>query len=413
VLKRLPIDLKPDMSRVVCLPYNTENEKSVHKIYSNVLSLNENELQKTYDDFMEDFSFRHKFFMDILENAYQLIEKRIPASAQPMSDVQKKVLASYFLKEFSIETAALFNPSIVVHPVQDNPKKTKILMSLRATGEGHISSIEFVEGYIGADGSMELVGRKKSCSLPCLDTVSVGKSEIQFDESLSYDEQVIFPLTPDESNGIEDVRFVQFADDYGQAFYYGTFTAYDGVNIKSKLIQTEDFKKFSIDSMNGAAIDDKGMALFPKKINGQYAMISRQGGEDIRIMFSDDICSWESSELLLRPQFPWQFGKLGNCGSPIETDNGWLVLTHGVGPIRKYMIGAILLDKNDPRKVIGQTKEAILSAKNEEREGYVPNVVYSCGGLLVNKQLFIPFAVSDISSSVVSVDVDVLINSMK
>lgn len=224
---------------------------------------------------------------------------------------------------------------------------------------------------------------------------------------------MIFPLTRDESNGIEDVRFVKFEDGNNENSYYGTFTAYDGKLIKSKLICTRDFKKYTIRSMKGSAISDKGMALFPRKINGKYAMISRQDGENIRIMFSKDILYWESSEIIQEPEFPWQFGKLGNCGSPIELDEGWLLLTHGVGSLRKYVIGACLLDLNDPSKVIAKLKEPLLSPNKDEREGYVPNVVYSCGGILHNRQIILPYAMSDSVSGFVTVDVAALVSRMK
>ena len=284
---------------------------------------------------------------------------------------------------------------------------------MRATGEGHISSIEFVEGYIGQNGELDLIDRESSCNLPKLCVADIEKSVLEFNDDVSLNEQVIFPLTRDESNGIEDVRFVKFEDGNNENSYYGTFTAYDGKLIKSKLICTRDFKKYTIRSMKGSAISDKGMALFPRKINGKYAMISRQDGENIRIMFSKDILYWESSEIIQEPEFPWQFGKLGNCGSPIELDEGWLLLTHGVGSLRKYVIGACLLDLNDPSKVIAKLKEPLLSPNKDEREGYVPNVVYSCGGILHNRQIILPYAMSDSVSGFVTVDVAALVSRMK
>ena len=233
------------------------------------------------------------------------------------------------------------------------------------------------------------------------------------DADIPLNEQVIFPLTADESNGIEDVRFVRFEEDGGNSEYYGTFTAYDGSNIKSKLICTSDFKKYTIHSMKGSAVNDKGMALFPKKINNKYVMISRQDNENIRIMYSDNLLCWENSTILQTPEFPWQFGKMGNCGSPIEVDEGWILLVHGVGPLRKYVMGAYLLDKANPEKIIARTKNYMLSARGKEREGYVPNVVYSCGGICNKGILYIPFALSDISSGVVTVKVKELIGSME
>lgn len=411
MLKRLPIELKPDMRRVVCLPFNTENKQCTERICNDILTLDSETIDSTFDALMNEFSFRHKGFTEILKGAFSRIKKHIPHDLS-LSIKQQLLIASYFVKEYSLEGAALFNPSIVVHPQQDRNDELKILISLRATGEGHISSIEFIEGYIDSNNNMTLSERKPGCRLPKLKSADIEKSVMQFDDDVLLNEQVIYPLTADESNGIEDVRFVQFADENGKKSYYGTFTAFDCINIKSKLICTDDFKKYTIRSLKGQAVNDKGMALFPRKINNRYAMISRQDGENIRIMFSDDLLTWESSQILQAPEFPWQFGKLGNCGSPIELDEGWLLLAHGVGPLRKYVMGAYLLDKTDPTKVLKRTRQPMLQAKGKEREGYVPNVVYSCGGICHNDTVFIPFALSDFVSSVVSVPVNDLLGMM-
>jgi predicted GH43/DUF377 family glycosyl hydrolase len=416
LLKRLEVKLVPDKRRVVCLPLpfssNKEKIQRVKRIYENIIRLDEKSTQKTYNDFMGDFSYRHKSFLRILKDILSQIKQYLPVNYQ-LTEIQQLVLASYFVMEYSIEAAALFNPSLIMHPVQDNKDKLKILISLRAIGEGHISSIEFVEGYIDQNGDVGIIDRELSCSLPKLCAVDIEKSVLEFNDYVSLNEQVIFPLSPDESHGIEDVRFVKFYDGNNEESYYGTFTAYDGKNIKSKLICTTDFKKYTICSMKGSAIGDKGMALFPKKINGNYSMISRQDGENIRIMFSDDLICWENSEIIQTPEFPWQYGKLGNCGSPIELDEGWLLLIHGVGPIRKYVMGAYLLDKNNPTVVLKRTKEPILVANGIEREGYVPNVVYSCGGICHKDRIYIPFGISDLSSGMVSVTVADLLNSMQ
>ncbi|HEM49529.1 MAG TPA: glycosidase [Caldithrix sp.] len=416
MLKRFNLKLEPDKRRVICLPLhfssNEEKTQRIKRIYKNIIKLDEESTQKTYNDIMKEFSNRHKSFLNILKDTFNQIEQHLPDNHQ-LTETQQLVLASYFVMEYSIEAAALFNPSLVIHPVQDNKDKLKILISLRATGEGHISSIEFVEGYIGQNGELDLIDRESSCNLPKLCVADIEKSVLEFNDDVSLNEQVIFPLTRDESNGIEDVRFVKFEDGNNENSYYGTFTAYDGKLIKSKLICTRDFKKYTIRSMKGSAISDKGMALFPRKINGKYAMISRQDGENIRIMFSKDILYWESSEIIQEPEFPWQFGKLGNCGSPIELDEGWLLLTHGVGSLRKYVIGACLLDLNDPSKVIAKLKEPLLSPNKDEREGYVPNVVYSCGGILHNRQIILPYAMSDSVSGFVTVDVAALVSRMK
>ncbi len=410
MLKRLHIELTPDIRRVVCLSFGTENRDAVLRIYKSVIALSPEDVQHTYENLNQEFLSRHINFLSMLKRTFQKIQKYLPIEYK-LSETRQLLIASYFLKEYSVEAAALFNPSMIVHPNQDDPNRVKILMSLRATGEGHISSIEFVEGYIGKNGEVELLDRGLRCVLPQVTMAGVQKSIVEFDADTPLSEQVIFPLSEDESNGIEDVRFVRFEDN-GKSKFYGTFTAYDGHNIKSKLISTPDFKKFTISSMAGSAVNDKGMALFPKKINNKYAMISRQDGENIRIMYSDDLLFWENSKVLQAPEFPWQFGKLGNCGSPIEVEEGWILLVHGVGPLRKYVMGAYLLDKINPEKIIARTKNYVLSAKGKEREGYVPNVVYSCGGICSNDILYIPFAISDISSGIVTINVKELIDSM-
>jgi len=417
LLKRLAIDLKPDIKRVVCFPYyhsiEKEKKKTIERIYNGIKSMDQVLIQETHNMVITEFSARHKTFFKIIDNTYKHIKKYLPQEADQLSAMQQELLASYFLKEYSVEAAALFNPSMVVHPVQDSNEKLKILISLRATGEQHISSIEFFEGYIKQDNEIELLQRGRHCRLPELKVADIEKSVLVFENDVLLNEQVIFPMTTDESNGIEDVRFVKFTDDQGKHSYYGTFTAYDGRIIKSKLICTEDFKRFTVRSLKGRGINDKGMALFPRKIDNKYVMISRQDGENIRIMYSDDILTWQSSQIIQVPELPWQLAKLGNCGSPIEINDGWLLLVHGVGPVRKYVIGAYLLDKKDPTKILKRTKKPMLQAQDDEREGYVPNVVYSCGGICHNDTVFIPFALSDYASSVVSIAVNDILNMME
>jgi len=417
LLKRLSVELKPDNRRVICFPYyhtvEEEIQKSVVRIYNSTRSLGKVLIHDTHKEMMDEFSFRHKNYGRILENTFRHIEKYIPGQPTDLEKNYRELLASYFLKEYSVEAAALFNPSMVIHPRQDKSDKLKILMSLRAAGEQHISSIEFAEGYINKNNQMELLERGIGCIMPEAGSVNIEKSVLEFAEDIPLNQQVIFPLTPDESNGIEDVRFVRFKDDDETISYYGTFTAYNGREIKSKLISTTDFRNYTIRSMKGKAIRDKGMALFPRKIANKYVMISRQDGDNIRLMYSGDILTWESSKIIQTPEFAWQFAKIGNCGSPIELDEGWLLLVHGVGPVRKYVMGAYLLDKNDPAIILKRTKKPMLQATGGEREGYVPNVVYSCGGICHNSNLFLPFAISDFASGVVTVPVKDLLKMME
>ena len=236
--------------------------------------------------------------------------------------------------------------------------------------------------------------------------------EVSFHADHSISERVIFPVSKNESRGIEDARFVQFFNDTGEVVYYATYTAYNGT-ILPQLIETKDFIKFNILTLNGKAVQNKGMALFPRKIGGRYAMLSRQDGENNHIMFSDNIHFWQESQIIQEPEYPWEFIQIGNCGSPLETNEGWIVLTHGVGPMRKYCIGAILLDLEKPTKIIARLDEPLLAPHEKEREGYVPNVVYSCGALIHNNELVIPYAMSDINSGIATVAVKDLLNCMR
>jgi predicted GH43/DUF377 family glycosyl hydrolase len=236
--------------------------------------------------------------------------------------------------------------------------------------------------------------------------------EVVYTPEQRLSERIIFPSTPAEINGIEDARFVQFQYDDGRMTYYATYTAYDGEVILPQLLETPDFLHFEIHTLNGPAVQNKGMALFPRKINGLYVMLSRQDNENIFLMYSDQIHFWYAKEVLLKPTYPWEFVQLGNCGSPIETEAGWLVLSHGVGPMRKYAIGAFLLDLRDPSQVIGRLREPLLSPNEDEREGYVPNVVYSCGGLIHGRELIIPYAISDYATTFATVSLDELLTEL-
>jgi len=225
-------------------------------------------------------------------------------------------------------------------------------------------------------------------------------------------ERVIFPVSENESSGIEDARFVQFFDDNGEVTYYATYTAYNGFTILPQLIETKDFITFKVTTLNGNAVQNKGMALFPRRIDGSYVMLSRQDGENNHIMFSDNIHFWQESEIIQEPTWPWEFIQIGNCGSPLETDKGWIVLTHGVGPMRQYCIGAMLLDLENPANIIARLEEPLLAPHEEEREGYVPNVVYTCGAILHNSDLIVPYGMSDITCGIATVNVSELINCM-
>jgi predicted GH43/DUF377 family glycosyl hydrolase len=290
-------------------------------------------------------------------------------------------------------------------------------MSLRSVGEGHISSIQFRAGTIDAEGGIQLDPTSGFVSLAEIQPNARYRKKkviyaIDFPAALSLDERVIFPVSANESNGIEDARFVRFVERDGTVLYYATYTAYNGHSISPQLIETRDFLHFRVLTLDGSAVQNKGMALFPRRIDGRYVMLSRQDNENLLIMFSDDPHSWSDASVVLRPSAPWEAIKIGNCGSPIETEAGWLVITHGVGPMRTYSLGAALLDLDDPTRVIGRLDDPLVSAEGGEREGYVPNVVYSCGALLHGRTLVLPYAMSDRVTTIVSVSLDDLLAAL-
>jgi predicted GH43/DUF377 family glycosyl hydrolase len=332
--------------------------------------------------------------------------------------VQRQLIGAYFLNEYSFEASALFNPSIVRHPDQSGAPKggLRFILSLRATGEGHVSSLTFRAGTIAADGSLTVDPTARLASSPRIGRRVSGQDgdhvELVFKPEEDVSERVIFPVTESQSNGIEDARFVEFSNG-DRKTYYATYTAYSGQAIRSELIETRDFVSFRLAPLRGTAARNKGMALFPRKIGGKYAMIARQDNENLYLIYSDDLYTWDGGQAILKPEFPWEFVQIGNCGSPIELDEGWLLLTHGVGPVRKYSIGAALLDKRDPSKVLARSREPLLRPEPSEREGYVPNVVYTCGAIRHNDQIILPYAVSDTFSNFATIKISALMQAMK
>ena len=479
-IKRKKIKIMGDSSRVITRLHRPSDAQHALRIIQRVLDLSDTIAENLLAQIMLDFSKRHRDIKRVFERHLNEVKDHIPRDTM-LSETKKTLIGAYFTMEYSVESAALFNPSIVPHPVQSHLAKgsLRFIMSLRATGEGHVSSIVFRSGVIDRNNTLRFdpisdyieasnvhlkpvynqhlfnlkLNEMEACneitsyllnhlpddftynqlkeiitklrSNPHFSEVLQNETfeimywladnnyEINFNSGHQISERIIFPVSKNESNGIEDARFVQFFDDNGEVTYYATYTAYNGFIILPQLIKTKDFIRFEVMTLNGKAVHNKGMALFPRKIDDRYVMLSRQDGENNHIMFSDNIHFWHESEIIQVPTSPWEFIKIGNCGSPLEIDEGWLVLTHGVGHMRQYCIGAMLLDLENPKKIIARLEEPLLVPREEEREGYVPNVVYTCGAIIHNNELVIPYAMSDLMSGIATIGLSELLNCMR
>jgi predicted GH43/DUF377 family glycosyl hydrolase len=425
-LNRQALHLRPDPARVIVRPFkpateprdlNPTDKMRANHIVDRVLALDPEAVATQLADVVDNFQGRHRNLLETFEARADEMEDAF-AKHGVFSKAQRRLVGAYFLSEYSFEASALFNPSIVPHPDQSDAPKggTRVIISLRAIGEGHVSSLTFRTGTIAADGSLTVDPTARLASVPRISDRVSGpdgeRVELIFKPEEDLSERVIFPVTESQSNGIEDARFVEFADS-DRKIYYATYTAYSGRAIRSELIETSDFMSFRLAPLRGAAARNKGMALFPRKIDGRYAMIARQDNENLYLIYSDDLYTWDGGQAILKPQFPWEFVQIGNCGSPIELDEGWLLLTHGVGPVRKYSIGAALLDKRDPSKVLARSREPLLRPEPSEREGYVPNVVYTCGAMRHNDLIVLPYAVSDTFSSFATIKISALMEAME
>lgn len=471
--------VRPDRTRVLLRPFRPSSGDIARRIVARVMALSDEQANSLLEQVLSDFARRHGQVESFFRNRFRQVSLYLADGALPPL-ARQLLIGAHFTNEYSIESAALFNPSIVPHPDQSGlpDGALRFILSLRATGEGHISSVTFRAGILSATQVVELTPPALGVLEPerthdaaytkglfahkleeagvandfcrrvleklhedftlkdlravllasgLTDTsestaaraahgillVAESNFEVNFSADSQLSQRVLFPSAPSQSNGIEDARFVRFQNDNGSVIYYATYTAYDGRFTLPQLLETTDFVHFKFRTLNGPAIQNKGMALFPRKINGQYVMLSRQDDENILIMFSKRVHTWAAPKILLTPSRPWEFLKLGNCGSPIETDAGWLVFSHGVGAMRKYCLGAFLLDLNDPTRVIGCLREPLLSPDETEREGYVPNVVYSCGSLLHGRNLIIPYAMSDSATSFATVPLAALLAAME
>ena len=418
-----PLRLLPDPARVVVRPFHIPIDAGViagrpgrvRRIVDSVLALDEEMAEIELELVLRDFEARHWQTRNVFMLRYAEIEAALNLDSDVISEIKKQLIGAYFCHEYSYAAAALMNPSVIPHPDQSglSDGALRIAMSLRAVGEGHISSVAFREGILGPGDNVELMPEPPFATA-ANGAIEVGNGAIEVhrhrDSSLSG--TVLFPMTAAQSNGLEDMRLVQFTHDDGSVEWLGTYTAFNGASIRSEMLRTRDFRTFTLLPMGGPAARNKGMALFPRKVGGEYLMIGRQDGENVFLIRSDRLDQWGEGQLLLTPKFSWEMVQLGNCGSPIELDEGWLLLTHGVGAMRKYSVGAVLLDKHDPSKVIGRMSQPLLSPADQDREGYVPNVVYSCGGLRHGDLIFIPYGVADSSVAFAFVPIASLIAAL-
>ena len=479
---RKPVRFKSDPTRIIARFFFPGPESRVQSIIQRIAEMPDQAAQLVLNQSLRDFSARHRNISKIYKKHFDRVRDIMAGrngDMNQLSEYKKMLIGAYFTNEYSIESAAFFNPSMVEDPDQTGLQEgdKRVIISFRATGEGHISSIVFRGGVLDAENNLHLkptgklvdeaeavrnyVYQKESFSkkleemhtdedivkmvmdklrfefdynelhvaveetiresnpnyqqkkmLQTIAWLADSHYEINFSLDTAISERVIFPIAAAESNGIEDARFVKFTESDGSVKYYATYTAYNGFSILPKLVETKDFYHYKFMPIHGENAQNKGMALFPRKINGKYAMLSRLDGINNYIMFSDDINLWDKAEIIQSPKFPWEFIQIGNCGSPIETEYGWLVITHGVGTMRKYCMGATLLDIDDPTKVIGQLSEPMITPNEEEREGYVPNVVYSCGSIIHNNELVVPYAMSDTASTFAAIPLDELFSRL-
>lgn len=424
------IDILPDRlfaepGRVVIRPFqvgpipkSTQEAATsrMNRIVNSVLEMSEEACETELTLVDQDFTGRHWQTKRIYLDRFNQIREGLGLE-RGLSSTRQELIGAYFCHEYSYASAALMNPSIVAHPDQNGlaEGQLRLVMSLRAVGEGHISSVVFRECIIDSAGGFRLIPQSSlSVALqhaPQPSSIPGAVKIARFVET-PLSGAVLFPMTDQQRNGIEDMRLVRFEQPDGRILYCGTYTAYNGRDIQSEILITEDFQNFELCPLQGGASRNKGMALFPRQIDGQYAMIGRQDGENIFYHTSPDLLRWESGQKLITPHYPWELVQMGNCGSPIEIDEGWLLLTHGVGAMRKYSIGAVLLDKKDPSKILGRSMTPLLAPHAEQREGYVPNVVYTCGAVALGRKLFVPYAVADSSVAFAWMDIDSMLSSL-
>jgi Predicted glycosylase len=413
-INRTNLRLNPDSRKVIPRYLNAGNERSLAKL-KRIMNLADTHKADLLNQVMQEFSGRYRNIEDIFMKHFESISYLLPDNTvQDLSTEKKLLIGSYFTMEYAYEAAAVFNPSVVEAPEQSGlaAGEKRVVISFRATGESHISSLIFKQAILDEQANIRFDPDGQLLCEGVVKHLSETSYSLSFPTDSTLSERVIFPVTLNEKNGIEDARFVQFTDTDGDRTYMATYTAYNGSMIMPCLIETKDFCHFRMSQMTGAAAVNKNLALFPRKINGQYAMLARIDGVNNFIMFSNDRYQWPTAELLQEPKYDWELVQIGNGGAPIETEKGWLVITHGVGPMRKYCLGASLFDINDPRIELGRLKAPFLLPNEDERHGYVPNVVYSCGSIVHGDKLFVPYAVSDHATSFATVNLTSLLHEI-
>jgi predicted GH43/DUF377 family glycosyl hydrolase len=415
-IKRLPFHFNADPKKVILLYLDPLESERLGRFHQYLNAIKDEDAQELLDQTMELFDHRHRRLKDtLIEHA----ERGLSAmkSGHEFSEIKKLVFGSFLTKEYSVEAAALFNPSIVEHPDQSGLAEgdTRFVLSLRSVGEGHISSVGFMEGVIDAKDQIRFTPQGP-LRTPGVKTVPQGGDDdhydISFDKDIPLPERIIFPQAKSESMGMEDLRLVKFTNG-NETNYLGTYTAYNGKNILSKMLETKDFQHFNIRKFKGSEVDNKGIAFFPRKIDGKYVVLSRQGGESLCIMTSDDYMTWNHKEPLQKPTRAFELVQIGNCGSPIETPEGWLMITHHVGPMRRYSLGVTLLDLDNPQKIISMLDGPLMEPLENEREGYVPNVLYTCGWMQHGHSILIPYAMSDVACGFAILDTGELLTRLQ
>jgi len=424
IFRRLDQRLSADPGRVVVRPFHLSWQAAGSassrgaKLVSDIEAMDEAAVDRALADVFRDFEQRHWQISRVFHTRFEQVARELDLETGAISDRRRQLIGAYFSHEYSFQAAALMNPSIVPHPDQSalDDKTVRFILSLRAVGEGHISSIAFRDGLVGSDGRFELAAEPRIATAATAQSSggdADGTVVVERDRDSTLSGTVIFPVTPAQANGLEDLRLTQFFHDDGSVEWIGTYTAYSGREIRSELLRTFDFRTFALMPMEGAAAVNKGMALFPRRIGGCYRMIGRQDGKNLYLLESDQLSDWSGGTKLLEPKYPWEFVQIGNCGAPIELDEGWLLLTHGVGPMRKYALGAVLLDKENPGKVLARTPEPLLAAADHDREGYVPNVVYTCGAMRLGPRLFLPYGLADSSVAFAFADIADILDRME